>query len=223
MTSQIELNTLEDISLLKESCSLECKLANGQDGKGKLPNDFWETYSAMANTYGGIVLLGVKEKRGVFSLVGIENIEIVKSQLVNGANNTQIVSANLLKDEFIVTITIEGKSFLKVFIPKATRKDRPVYLKQTPMKSSYRRLNESDQKMTGDEVKRALAEQMNESRDNEILVGYGLTDLHSKTLQDYRQMFAVLNPIHPYNKLEDLAFLERIGAWRRDREKILVA
>ncbi|NCP56413.1 MAG: AAA family ATPase [Piscirickettsiaceae bacterium CG_4_10_14_3_um_filter_44_349] len=219
MANEIELNTLEDIKLLKESCSLECKLATGKDGKGNLPNDFWETYSAMANTYGGIVLLGIQEKKGQFSLVGLENIDTVKAQLVNGANNPQIVSANLLKDEHIETISIECIQFLKVIIPEATRKDRPVYLKQTPIKNSYRRLNESDQKMSDEEVKRALAEQMNDSRDNEILIGYGLTDLHEKTLQDYRQTFAVRQPTHPFNKLDDLAFLERIGAWRRDREK----
>lgn len=219
MLDNFELNSLEDIALLKEGVSLECKLATGKEGKGNLPNDFWETYSAMANTYGGIVLLGVKERKGVFSLVGLENIEVVKSQLVNGANNPQIVSANLLKNEHIEALEIDGKTILKITIPEATRKNRPVYLKQTPIKNSYRRLNESDQKMSDEEVKRALAEQVNESRDNEILVGYGLADLHAKTLQDYRQMFAVLKPTHPYNKLDNLAFLERIGGWRRDREK----
>ena len=50
----IDIASLDDLSLLRESVSLECKLAQGRDGKGALPEDFWPTYSAMANTDGGV-------------------------------------------------------------------------------------------------------------------------------------------------------------------------
>lgn len=43
-----KLETLEDLSLLRESVDLECKLAQGQNGQGEIPKDFWPTYSAMA-------------------------------------------------------------------------------------------------------------------------------------------------------------------------------
>lgn len=62
----IPINSLDDLSLLRESVSLECKLANGRDGKGALPDDFWPTYSAMANTDGGVVILGMRERKGLF-------------------------------------------------------------------------------------------------------------------------------------------------------------
>ena len=46
------IKTIEDISILKESSELECKLAQGRDGKGAIPKDMWETYSAFANSSG---------------------------------------------------------------------------------------------------------------------------------------------------------------------------
>ena len=45
----------------RESNDREFKLAAGKNGCGALPNSVWETYSAMANTVGGIIFLGVKE------------------------------------------------------------------------------------------------------------------------------------------------------------------
>ena len=51
---------IEEIKELKENFEVELKKATGKDGKGELPNDFWETYSAMANSYGGTVFLGIQ-------------------------------------------------------------------------------------------------------------------------------------------------------------------
>ena len=56
-----------DLAGLAEACDLECKAAQGRDGRGELPEDFWRSYSAMANAEGGVILLGVQEKpRGSF-------------------------------------------------------------------------------------------------------------------------------------------------------------
>lgn len=54
------MKSLDDITLLAESSVLECKLAGGKDGKGELPKDFRESYSALANTDGVVILLGLK-------------------------------------------------------------------------------------------------------------------------------------------------------------------
>jgi predicted HTH transcriptional regulator len=68
-------DSLEDITLLQESIDIECKLAGGKNGKGQLPKDFWKTYSSFANTKGGYIILGLKEKDNSFNVVGIENIQ----------------------------------------------------------------------------------------------------------------------------------------------------
>lgn len=118
----IEIHTLEDITTLSESIDLECKLAAGKNGKGELPTDFWPTYSAFAHTPGGIVLLGVQEKQGGrFALHGIQEPQRVLTTLFNHLNNPQKVSCNLLTDQHVSIVPIDGKNIIQIEIPPATR------------------------------------------------------------------------------------------------------
>src|SRR6476646_7273623 len=103
------LQTAADLEILRESCELECKLAAGKDGKGELPHDFWKTYSAMANTNGGTVLLGVKEKDRKFLFHSIEKPEKVLKELFDGANNPGKASVNLLTNDSARVLEIEGQ------------------------------------------------------------------------------------------------------------------
>ncbi len=74
--------TAETIRTLSENIDLECKKAAGRDGKGRFPKSALESYSAMANTDGGRILLGVEEKpKGVFNPIGIKNVENVLKEI----------------------------------------------------------------------------------------------------------------------------------------------
>ncbi len=59
-------NSLETHFPNDEFSELEYKSA-----QGGFPNDFWKTYSAFANTNGGFIILGVKEKKGMLQLEGL--------------------------------------------------------------------------------------------------------------------------------------------------------
>lgn len=206
------------MNLLAETVELECKLAQGQDGKGELPKDFWPTYSAMANAHGGVVLLGVREKDGVFSIAGLDNPAKVRGDLFNTLNNRAKVSTNLLADADVRERVIEGKTILVVQIPAATRKQKPVFLNGQPLGNTYRRLNDGDRHCDDETVKRMLAEQVDDSRDVRILKGFGLKDLDQDSLHAYRNAFAAHRPDHPWVAETDEAFLRLIGGWRLDRE-----
>ncbi len=54
-----------------ESFDLEYKSASGG-----FPKDFWKTYSAFANTQGGFIVLGVKEKHGIVVVEGLSDDKI---------------------------------------------------------------------------------------------------------------------------------------------------
>nr|WP_288465592.1 RNA-binding domain-containing protein [uncultured Pseudomonas sp.] len=214
----IDLYSPADLELLRESIDLECKLAAGREGQGALPEDFWPTYSAFANSNGGVVLLGVREKKGQFQLEGIANPGKVRKELFDNLNNRQKVSINLLSDADVREVELEGRTLLLVEIPRANRRQRPVHLTPNPFGHTYRRLNEGDRHVADEDVKRMLAEQVEDSRDDRILKGYHLDDLCSETLRAYRQLFANRDPAHPWNALDDHEFLRQIGGWRRDRE-----
>jgi ATP-dependent DNA helicase RecG len=215
----INLHSIVDLKLLRESVDLECKLALGRDGLGALPEDFWPTYSAFANTDGGVVVLGVREKQGQFTIEGIANVAKVRRELFDSLNNRQKVSANLLTDAHAREVILDGRSLLVIEIPRATRKERPVHLTTNPFaEHTYRRLNDGDRPLPDDEVKRMLAEQVEDSRDDRILRGFEFGDLCKETFRAYRQVFANREPAHPWNALEDIDFLRQIGGWRKDRE-----
>lgn len=212
-----DLTTLEDLNRLAETAELECKLAQGQDGKGDVPKDFWLTYSAMANAHGGVVLLGVREKAGVFSIAGIDNPAKVRGDLFNTLNNPGKVSLNLLSDADVSEVHVDGKTVLAVNIPAATRRQKPVFLNGQPLGNTYRRLNDGDRRCDDETVKRMLAEQVEDERDARILVGYGMEDIDPESLRIYRQMLRDEKPGHPFLEQNDFEFLKSLRGWRRDR------
>lgn len=213
-----DLHTLDDLHLLAETAELECKLAHGQDGKGEVPRDFWLSYSAMANAHGGVVLLGVREKNGVFSIAGIENPAKVRGDLFNTLNNRSKVSTNLLTDADVVEARIDGLTILVISIPAATRKQKPVFLNGQPLGNTYRRLNDGDRHCDEETVKRMLAEQIEDERDARILTGYSMEDIDPESLRIYRQMLRDEKPGHPFLEQNDFEFLKSLRGWRQDRQ-----
>jgi ATP-dependent DNA helicase RecG len=214
-----DIKSLADIALLRESVDVECKLAGGRDGKGALPEDFWPTYSAFANTQGGVVVLGVREANEQFTVHGIVNVAKVRRELFDNLNNRQKVSVNLLSDADVAEVDLGGRTVLVVNVPRATRKQRPVFLTANPFSlHTYRRLNDGDRHLADEDVKRMIAEQVEDSRDDRILTGYDFDDLDSSTFRAYRQVFTNREPEHPWASADDRTFLRLVGGWRLDRE-----
>jgi predicted HTH transcriptional regulator len=186
--------------------------------RGDVPKDFWPTYSAMANAHGGLVILGIQEKSGVFTVAGLKDNNKVRSDLFNNLNNPRKVSVNLLSDADAQEVILEGQAVLILSIPQAARKDKPVYLNGQPLGNTYRRLNDGDRKCDDTTVKRMLAEQVQDSRDTYICNRYGLNDIDLESLHAYRNQFASYKSGHPWVGADDTEFLHLLGAWREDRE-----
>lgn len=76
------LDDLEFLSEYREDNRIEAKRA-----QGGLPHSLWETYSAFANTLGGVILLGVAEVKdgSLYSVPLLDPEELVEGVLVHRA------------------------------------------------------------------------------------------------------------------------------------------
>ena len=125
-----------------------------KDARGGLPRSFWETYSAFANTNGGVVVLGVMEAAdGSPHPSGIANPDTLVQDLWNTLNNPLRVSANLLLDGDVTIEEFDGSPIVVVRVPRADRTLRPVYINNNPNTGTFRRNGEGDYRCTPETVR----------------------------------------------------------------------
>ena len=203
---------------LKENSEVEYKSAAG--GFPKV--EFWRSFSALANTNGGTIVLGVKEKNHKFTPDGLSEELIAKyrKQFWDDAHNKSCVNIPLLVESDIEEIKTDGGQYLLVFrIPRAQYDLRPIHLTLTPFGHTYKRRDEGDYLCSDDEIKQMYsdANNMRASADSRILRGYSMDDIDIPTLHQYRRAYDIKHENHPWTELDDKKFLEIIGAYRKDR------
>jgi predicted HTH transcriptional regulator len=209
--------TPDELDILREGWDFEAKLAAGRDGQGALPESLWETYSAMANTEGGVIVLGAKElPDGSLQPQGIVDIDKVERDLWNILENPQKVSANLLRRDDVRRIDLDGRALLVLQVPKAPRSQRPVHLNGSWEKKTYLRVHEGD-RVADREVARRMLADAQPDHDAQVLEGYAEADFHAESVRQYRQLLASMRPDHPFLREDNAGFLWQIGALGRDR------
>lgn len=143
---------LENIGKYKENNRIEAKKATGG-----LPKSIWETYSAFANTYGGVILLGVEEMEDKsLHPVNLTDPEDLVDEFKDMLNNPQKVSINILSDKDITIETVKGCKIVVINVPKAQTCDRPVYIDNNPYRGTYRRYGDGDCRCTAAEVREMI-------------------------------------------------------------------
>ena len=206
------------INLLDEGVDLEVKKAAGKDGRGAVPKDFFKTYSAMANTEGGVVLLGLSEKKDhTFEVTGIIDTRKVIKNLWDTLNDRDHVSVNILQERDVRVLHEKGLNIIQVKVPRATRHQKPVYLGKNPLTGTYRRNYEGDYRCDEENVRRMMAEQVEDARDSRLLEGFGFGDIHMDSFIAYRNAFRLTRPDHPWVDINEKEFMRNIGGWTRDR------
>ena len=186
-----------------------------KEAKKSIPKDAWETYSSFANTDGGTIVFGIKEDEdGILHIVGTPDAENKIRNRWNVLNDRQMVSVNLLTDKDIRIKEIDEMKLIIMDVPRADRRDRPVFLNDNS-RNSFIRNGESDRKCTRDEIDSMISDSLPREIDSVAIESLELSDLDSKTISSYRNSFRTLKPEHPWNELDDHEFLRVIGAAAR--------
>ena len=181
--------------------------------KDSLPLSIWETYSAFANSYGGIIILGIEEHRdGSRSISGVNDPDKLVKEFWDLINNRSKVSINIIKDRDVRIYKNDGKAIIVVNVPKATREQKPVYINDDMFFGTYRRNGEGDYLCTKNEVISMLRDQTDDTPDMKMVESITVEELNKETLQSYRQRHVSCRPGHPWENLDNTTYLERLGA-----------
>ena len=207
---------IQDLMLYGERINIEYKEASSD-----LPKSLWETYSAFANTIGGIIVLGIKEHRNRydedrFEIKGVADAAKMLKAFWDTINSDK-VSRNILFDDDVECIDYEGKTLITIHVPMANYTMRPVYINKNLLSGSFKRNYEGDYHCTDEEVRAMLRDANENGNDGLMLENYDMNDIDLPTLHAYRNHFKVSNMDHVFNQLDDKDFLRNMGGMTTDR------
>ena len=182
--------------------------------RGGLPVSLWETYSAFANCYGGVIILGVKENEdGGWRITGLENEAKLRKEFWDTINNRNKVSINLLADRDVEAYEEKnGDVILVIHVPIAKREQKPVYINNDIFSGTFRRNWEGDYHCERGEVLAMLRDEPEITMDMKVLDKLFVDDLDMETVHRYRNRHMTYKPGHPWENFDDEKYLEKIGA-----------
>ena len=200
----IDFNNLEKY---RENNRIEAKKA-----MGGLPGSIWETYSAFANTLGGVILLGVEEwPDKTLHAVDLPDPDKLIKEFWNNVNNPNKTSVNLLSSKDVFVQEVDGNHIVVINVPRAERSYRPVYLDGNPL-STYRRNGEGDYKCTKEEYQAMVRDASVKTQDMLVLNEMDMSVFNKESVRSYRQRMRLSRPGHVWEALEDEDFLMKLGA-----------
>lgn len=202
--AEFDLSKLDEY---REHNRLEAKKA-----KGGFPGSFWETYSAFANTDGGIILLGVREEEDGKLVPEDVDVEKLQKDFWNMVNNRQKISANIVTHNMVKPEILNGKKILVIRVPRAESMARPIYVEMNPKSGTFRRNHEGDYHCSLDEVALMFRDAAYATQDAKVLDNMDMTVFCKDTVKGYRNFFRSTHTNHLWNNEDDEIFLRKIGA-----------
>ncbi len=213
------MNELDLKKLLSEGehVNLECKKA-----QGGIPRSIWETYSAFANTDGGVILLGVDEvrndeaNRNRLIVTGVSDVAKLQKEFWDTINSDK-VSVNILNADDVEVVDVDGVNIIAIHVPRASYNFRPVYVNGNPAKGTFKRNHEGDYHCSESEWKSMVRDSSDDGNDGQIVDYYTMDDVDLDALHRYRTSFMLRNTGHVWEDVDDKTFLINMGGYAMER------
>jgi predicted HTH transcriptional regulator len=179
---------------------------------GRLPRSLWETYSSFSNTSGGRIVLGVTETDGGYEVTGVESPQKLVDDFWNIVCNKQKVSRNILLDRNVRIESMEGRDVIVIDVPEADRRFKPVFINGDMDGGTYVRYGGGDHLCDMTQIAGMIRDAQDVPNDNSPLAEIPLEGLNMDSVRAYRREFKRENPDSELIELDDLRFLELLGA-----------
>lgn len=189
--------------LIKKLGDLEWEDFEVKSAQGGLPKSTWETVSAFANTFGGWILFGIKEVGKQLEVQGLSNSEQIEQDFLNTLRGNKFNAFVATRQE---RFKLEDKTILGFYVLPS--KYKPIYY-NNPQNTFIRR-GSADQRATSIEIDAMFRDQSYGTKTNEQIEKSDKSDIHDKSLQQYRSYMSRFNPDVIYNRYAEDEFLEKL-------------
>lgn len=190
-----------------------------KSGNGGLPKSLRETYSAFANTSGGIIIVGVGNDGKIEGITAAAQYREEFSNILSSGTKCSCVMSG---ERDIAIVELDDKEVLAIRVNAAMPSQKPIFLdgKQT---KCYIRVGEADRLCKAEELSRMLRDRdviaSDYSADANIIPHSSQKDLDPQTIQAYKRDLRHNREDHPWAELDDEELLKKLGAYRCDRER----
>lgn len=180
-----------------------------KEASGGLPKSMWDTVSAFSNTNGGIILLGVKEKKteygSIYSICGVSNPEQMEQDIVGVLRSrtkfNSYISCKVSK------YLIEGKTVLAFEIPLSPH--RPISIKNSG--EVYIRTGSGDLLATDLEIDAIVRDCLFGSKTEQEIPWSSFADLNLGSIESYRSFLRDLNRPFSFPTLGNEEFCQKLN------------
>ena len=179
-----------------------------KEARNAAPKSAYETVSAFANTAGGWLVFGVRDRGGSLGIVGVIQVDKVQNEFLSTLRSPQKINRAIDVAEDMVET--DGKTLLVFHIPESPRSEKPVYL-DGDIRRSFIRRGAGDQRCTPAEIERFLRDASADRYDGETLSGLDAEEFFDpESVRWYRRVFDERNPGR-HQGLSDVEFLNEWG------------
>ena len=154
-----------------------------------------------------------------YTITGVDDADKIRKDLWNTVNSHEKVNVNLLRDEDVQTIKVEGKDVIAIHILRADYTVYPVYINNNFQRGTFKRNHGGDYHCSDSELRIMLRDANEDGNDRMFLEYYIMDDIDIPTLTRYRQLFSIDHPDHVWNDLDDKDFLIQIGGYVLNRKE----